>query len=447
MHTNHSFERSLMLDIGRKYFSPKSLIRLLDVMASLGMTTLLLHFSEDMGVGIQCPAYDFLAGRDGLLCPHRPIGTVHPHPGFLSVDELKDMIAAAHSRGIDIVPSYDSPGHLNYTVKRLHEVVRENGTFSFSFEGNTYAISYTDGRYSFAKNGTRLDYPDNTAGVYGIGSYFTLDGEVTRIKGTNNTNFSRGIDLANEVGVAFIHSVLDSYARLFRQCGCTEIDIGGDEFLGYGEAIKDTAVVPKWRQLAHLDAAAKRVTGMDTAVAYDLFVLYANELYNRMKKLGYESVRMWNDEFRYTSQTGWTADKDKHIQFDPGFVVQYWSSDARFASPVSLAENGFSLIGADSSYCYYVLTDEARSTPPKKYLSVNPESIRSEWSPYAFGKSQDGQVKDGWDLASTGYRHSLAGSMFCVWCDCPDIRSDEQVVDELTPLLTAWNEKLTASLK
>ena len=447
MSSIHPFEKSLMLDIGRKYFSPRSLMRLLDVMSSMGMTTLLLHFSEDMGVGIECPAYDFLAGRDGMLCPSRPLGTVHPDPGFLSVDELKDIIAAARRRGIDIVPSYDSPGHLNYTVKRLHEVVREKGAYSFSFEGNTYSIFYTDGRYSFAKNGVHLDYPDNTAGVYGIGSYFTLDGEVARISGTNNTDFSRGIDLGNEVGVAFIHSILDSYARLFRSLGCTAIDVGGDEFLGYGAAIKDAAVVPKWRQLAHLDAAAKRVTGMNTAVAYDIFVLYANDIYERMKKLGYESVRMWNDEFRYTSQTGWTPERDKHIQFNPGFTVQYWSSDSRFASPVSLAENGFSLIGADSSYCYYVLTDDARSTPPKQYLSVNPGSIRSEWSPYTFGRRNDGNIKDGWDLASAGQCRSLVGSMFCVWCDCPDVRSDDQIIDELTPLLSAWNEKLTASLK
>ena len=52
MSSIHPFEKSLMLDIGRKYFSPRSLMRLLDVMSSMGMTTLLLHFSEDMGVGI-----------------------------------------------------------------------------------------------------------------------------------------------------------------------------------------------------------------------------------------------------------------------------------------------------------------------------------------------------------------------------------------------------------
>ena len=46
-----TYEKSLLLDIGRMYFSPENIVRLLDLMHENDMHALLLHFSEDMGVG------------------------------------------------------------------------------------------------------------------------------------------------------------------------------------------------------------------------------------------------------------------------------------------------------------------------------------------------------------------------------------------------------------
>ena len=430
------FEKSLLLDIGRMYFSPENLIRLLDLMRQNGMNALLLHFSEDMGVGIECPDYPFLAGREGILCPFREVGSVHPDPSFLTVAELRQLVKEANARGIEIIPSYDAPGHLNYTVKKVHDLVREEGVFSFSYAGNTYKVTCPDGKYRFFKNGVDLNYPENTSGVYGIGSYFTLNGVVERVKGSNNHAFSRGIDLTNEVAVAFVHSLQESYAKLFRDLGCKQFDIGCDELLGYCGAIKPLDELPRWRQLDTWENEAKRVTGKESAVAYDLFVLFANKSYDLIKKYGYDTVRIWNDEFCLTNGTGWTADPAEHIQFNKDFLVQFWSLFDTMASPVSLAKAGYDIVGTDCMYCYYVLIDDQSD-----YQKVTPKALLEEWNPFSFGNKENGNVPADWDLAASGLAHKVKGTMFCVWTDCPAVRTEAEVIEDLAPLLAAWSKK------
>ncbi|MCQ2427687.1 MAG: family 20 glycosylhydrolase [Clostridia bacterium] len=430
-----SKETGVMIDIGRKYFRPACLIRLIDIMAGLGLNTLMIHFSEDAGLGIDCPAYPWLAGRDAALSPQEVKG--HVDESFLSVDEVRAVVAHAAGHGIDVIPSLDSPGHLNYTVKKFNDYVAEKGALDYVLDGDTYRAEF-DGGYRFFKNGTLLSFPEGTADVYGISSFYVCEGAVSRVRGTRNTSVSRGFDMANPAAEAFIKSVIDSYAALFRSLGCDKIDIGGDELLGFGEAVVPTDILTRWQQLDSWKEAAVARSGKPTAVAYDLFVLYANSLKARAESLGYKSVRIWNDEFRRTCDTGWTTDPALHVQFDSDFVVQYWSTRALYESPASLAANGYRLINVDSVHSYYVLIESARKDAPESYLCVNPETIKKEWSPYTFGNITDGKPKKGYGLYSDEERSMIAGAFFCDWNDCPDLRTDDEVISELEPLLKAW---------
>ena len=185
-------------------------------------------------------------------------------------------------------------------------------------------------------------------------------------------------DPSNEVAVAFQKSVIGSYANLFYALGCRDIDVGGDELLGFRPAVVDLSVLTRWNQLDSWREAAVRKSGLSTAVAYDLFVIWMNSLMAMMKDIGYRSVRIWNDEFRRTFDTGWTPDPAAHVQFDPSFTVQYWSSKPNYESPASLARAGYRLINADSVHSYYVLITKARSNPPESYTKVTPEAITAE---------------------------------------------------------------------
>jgi len=88
-------ERALMLDIGRKYYSKPWLIKLIDYMHELHLNTLQLHFSDNEGFRIASERY--------------PDITSYEH---LTKEEIKAVIEHARVRGIEIIPDFDTPGHL-----------------------------------------------------------------------------------------------------------------------------------------------------------------------------------------------------------------------------------------------------------------------------------------------------------------------------------------------
>ncbi|MBO4933336.1 MAG: family 20 glycosylhydrolase, partial [Clostridia bacterium] len=60
-------ERSVSLDCGRKYYTVDWIKQLIREMSWNNMNALALHFSEEMGFGIESKTYPWLAGRDGTL--------------------------------------------------------------------------------------------------------------------------------------------------------------------------------------------------------------------------------------------------------------------------------------------------------------------------------------------------------------------------------------------
>ncbi|OJG88984.1 hypothetical protein RV15_GL001720 [Enterococcus silesiacus] len=93
-------ERIVMLDIGRKYFSPVGLHRILEEMALYGCNFLQLHFSENSGFRIESINYPQLVSDE-----------------FLSIDEVKELIRYAAYLSIEIIPDIDTPGHMEHLLK------------------------------------------------------------------------------------------------------------------------------------------------------------------------------------------------------------------------------------------------------------------------------------------------------------------------------------------
>lgn len=88
-------ERSLMIDIGRKFYSQEWLMALIDFMASLRMNTLQLHFSENEGFRIESETFPEIVS-----------------PEHLTKKEIRELIDYAQERFIQVIPELDSPGHL-----------------------------------------------------------------------------------------------------------------------------------------------------------------------------------------------------------------------------------------------------------------------------------------------------------------------------------------------
>ena len=369
-------ERALLLDCGRKYYTPAWIKRLIREMSWAGLNALVLHFSEEMGLGLESATYPWLAGRDGTLCVARDVDTDNR---VLTRANLRDIARVAKQYHVELIPSFDSPGHMNYIVKTYNE--------HFGVEG--------------------LD---------GIGNYFHKDGAVSIVQGSRNTAHSRGIDISNPTAVAFARELITEYATFFRdELGCTKFDMGGDELLGWGGVPNNNHT--KWQQLDHWAEYARTRSGDDRAVAYDGFLLFMNDLYDLLSGLGYRSVRMWNDDAYRRRDTGWQG----AVNLNPNIEIEYWSGTE---NPVS-AYLGHRVYNYVNTYNYYVLKENL------VYEGANPASMYAEWSPFTYGED----TLRGTDADRVG------GSAFCVWCDDPSYEDEDTVLEHIRPMLHAHAAK------
>ena len=90
--------RGLMIDVGRHFIPLDVLKRNLDGMAAVKLNVFHWHLSENQGFRVESKKFPGLTemGSDGL---------------YYTQDEVRDLIAYAHDRGIRVVPEFDMPGH------------------------------------------------------------------------------------------------------------------------------------------------------------------------------------------------------------------------------------------------------------------------------------------------------------------------------------------------
>ena len=90
--------RGLMIDVSRHFIPIDVLKRNLDGMAAVKMNVFHWHFSDDQGFRAESMKFPKLTemGSEGL---------------YYTQDQIRDVIAYAHDRGIRVVPEFDMPGH------------------------------------------------------------------------------------------------------------------------------------------------------------------------------------------------------------------------------------------------------------------------------------------------------------------------------------------------
>lgn len=113
--------RGFMLDVAR-YFLPKDeVIRMIDCMAMLKLNRLHLHLTDDNGWRLEIKKYPRLTevgawrvDRQNLPFPNRrnPMkGEPTPVGGYYTQEDMKEIIAYAAERQIEVIPEIDIPAH------------------------------------------------------------------------------------------------------------------------------------------------------------------------------------------------------------------------------------------------------------------------------------------------------------------------------------------------
>ncbi len=120
--------RGFMVDIARHYFGLDILKTLVDVMSQVKLNVLHLHLTDDQGFRLQIDKYPLLteiaSKRFGSEVSRNGETFVDdvPHSGYLSKDEVKDLVAYAAARNVEIVPEIDLPGHFVAAIAAYPEL-------------------------------------------------------------------------------------------------------------------------------------------------------------------------------------------------------------------------------------------------------------------------------------------------------------------------------------
>ena len=109
--------RGFMLDDSRHFLGAEYVKRLIDLMAMHKLNLLHWHLSDDDGFRVEIKSYPKLTevgGWRGTECklPNTRPGERHArYGGFYTQEQIRDIVAYASARHIDIMPEIDIPGH------------------------------------------------------------------------------------------------------------------------------------------------------------------------------------------------------------------------------------------------------------------------------------------------------------------------------------------------
>lgn len=396
-------ERTVMLDCARKYLTKDWICNFIKEMSWMGYNTLELHFSEDGGFradfwdpeyykGSFQPANDFswICGshvQSWVKDPYRN----DPDAGkYLTTAELVEILNTAKDYHIAVIPSFDSPAHMDYLTWKFEQNYKSNPNYSFksSYDGKTYTASSVNGCINYT----------GTTGASSPTSYYTT------------------IAIKQDVAKAFVFQLYSDIADFFKEyAGSTDFSIGADE-----------------------------VNLNNSNWSYSDFPGYVNDLNRMLNKKGY-TCRMFNDFIGSTTYNK-SGDQKKYT-FDSNIEILYWNSDfnpntgswpegiwhVQFFWNPSYGDGGRTLYNCIQTNCYYVLRvvnggsfDGMDARDPNNrnwtFYHSTEKDIYNEWYPADI--SEKGvYTEDAADVPDA----NLGGAYFLIWNDYASVSTQDQM--------------------
>lgn len=169
--------RGIMLDVSRHFYSPDEVKEFLDLMALYKLNKFHWHLTDDQGWRVEIKQYPLLTEKGAWRkfnshdreCLRKEKADQNPdfaipaeklkitadgdtlYGGFYTQDEIRDIVAYAAVRGIDVVPEIDMPGHMLAAVSNYKGV----SCFDETGWGATFSSPVCPGKDSamdFCKN-------------------------------------------------------------------------------------------------------------------------------------------------------------------------------------------------------------------------------------------------------------------------------------------------------
>ena len=121
--------RGLLLDTARHFFTVKEVCGFIDLLALHRLNRFHLHLTDDQGWRVEIKRYPKLTEVGSIRpqtisshYPDQPMRFDHmPHGGFYTQQELREIVAFAARRHVEVIPEIDMPGHMQSAVAAYPE--------------------------------------------------------------------------------------------------------------------------------------------------------------------------------------------------------------------------------------------------------------------------------------------------------------------------------------
>ena len=270
-------KKVISIDAGRKYFSPDQIKEIIDEASKTGYTDLhllvgndgLRFVLDDMSLQVGDVSYSSQAVKEAVEKGTKAYYD-DPNGTALTQAQMDDILAYAKSKNIGVIPTINSPGHMDAILTAMEQLGIENPHFN----------------------------------------YF----------GTKKSE--RTVDLDNQKALDFTKALVDKYAAYFS--GKTEIfNIGLDEYAN------DATDAHGWQVL---QASKHWPDEGYPDKGYEKFIQYANDLAAIVKKHKMKPMA-FNDGIYYNGDTSYgTFDKDIIVSYWTGGWNGYDVASSKFLS-------------------------------------------------------------------------------------------------------------------
>ncbi len=189
-HPRYGF-RGLLIDVARNFHSKELLLKILDQMAAYKLNKLHLHLGDDEGWRLEVKGLPELTDIGSKRC-HDPsesrcllpqLGS-GPHgntqvDGYYTLEDYQQILRAAAARNIQVIPSFDMPGHSRAVIKAMEARYRNYMAQGKEEEARRYLLTDFDDTTEYQ---SIQYYKDNTINVCMESTYNFIDKVMDEMK-------------------------------------------------------------------------------------------------------------------------------------------------------------------------------------------------------------------------------------------------------------------------
>ncbi|PTN07823.1 family 20 glycosylhydrolase [Mangrovibacterium marinum] len=137
--------RGMHLDVSRHFFDAEFVKKYIDLIAMHKMNTFHWHLTDDQGWRIEIKKYPKLTEVGAWRVDHEDLpwngrpaqkpGETASYGGFYTQEQIKDIVAYAAERGVNIIPEIDIPGHSAAAIASYPELSCRNAKIGVASGG------------------------------------------------------------------------------------------------------------------------------------------------------------------------------------------------------------------------------------------------------------------------------------------------------------------------